>query len=206
MDAFGYSKDYMPDKMRICFGISTGMNDIPTPLTIQKRNENDKKHLIEIINIVKKVIPKNSAQIFDSESNTKKNKKKIRSLGYHYITLKPKRYRSYKRAIFFFSDEYKRKSIRGVKIGENEYFCAKKPEDNEMYYIYFSKDLYDTRMRFKSDRFNREKEKGEKILRKRKREKYPFNDGLIELIPEIQRTIIDMENPYITVIEGFFII
>ncbi|MEM3265266.1 MAG: hypothetical protein QXH07_04855 [Thermoplasmata archaeon] len=51
-------------------------------------------------------------------------------------------------------------------------------------------------IKFKSDRFNREKEKGEKILRKR--EKYPSNDGRIELIPEIQRTIIDMENPYIT--------
>ena len=72
--AFGYSKDHRPDKMQVSFGISTGMNDIPTALTIQKGNESDKKHLIEVINIVKKVIPKNSALIFDSGGNTKKNK------------------------------------------------------------------------------------------------------------------------------------
>ncbi|MEM3786989.1 MAG: hypothetical protein QXZ59_06360 [Nitrososphaeria archaeon] len=46
--------------------------------------------------------------------------------------------------------------------------------------------------------------KGWKILRKR--EKYPYNDGRIELIPEIHKTIIDMENPYIIGIEGFFIL
>ncbi|MEM5819994.1 MAG: hypothetical protein QXO19_03825 [Candidatus Aenigmatarchaeota archaeon] len=61
-------------------------------------------------------------------------------------------------------------------------------------------------MRSKSDRFNKEKEKGEKIFRKRKREKYPSNDEWIELKPQIQRTIIDMENPYITCIERFFIL
>ncbi|MEM4058809.1 MAG: hypothetical protein QXZ12_08860 [Thermoplasmata archaeon] len=44
MSAFSYSKDHRPDKMQISFGISTGMNDIPTALTIQKGNESDKKH------------------------------------------------------------------------------------------------------------------------------------------------------------------
>ncbi|MEM3265365.1 MAG: hypothetical protein QXH07_05375 [Thermoplasmata archaeon] len=80
-------------------------DNIPTVLTIQKGNESDKKPFIEIINIVKKVIPKNSALIFDSEGNTKKNKKKIRSLDYYYITLMPKKFHSYKRAISFFNDE-----------------------------------------------------------------------------------------------------
>ena len=204
--AFGYSKDHRPDKMQVSFGISTGMNDIPTALTIQKGNESDKKHLIEVINIVKKVIPKNSALIFDSGGNTERNKEKIRSLDYHYLTLKPKKVRSYKRAISFFSDEYKRKNIKVVKIGETEYFCAKKPEDDEFYYIYFSKDLYDAQIRSKFDRFNKDKEKGEKILRRRKREKYPSDNGWIELIPELQRTISEIDNPYVTGIEGFFIL
>ena len=202
--AFGHSKDHRPDKMQVSFGIATGMNDIPTALTIQKGNESDKKHLVEVINIVKKVIPKNSTLIFDSGGNTKRNKERIRSLDHHYLTVKPKKVRSYKRAISFFSDEYKGKNIKVVKIGETEYFCAKKPENNEIYYIYFSKDLYDTQIRSKSDRFKRDKEKGEKILKKRK--KYPSNDGWIELIPELQRTLSEIDNPYITGIEGFFIL
>lgn len=204
--AFGYSKDHRPDKMQVSFGISTGMNDIPTALTIQKGNESDKKHLMEVINVVKKVIPKNSALIFDSGGNTKKNKEKIRTMNYHYLTLKPKKVRSYKRSISFFNDEYKGRNIKVVKIGEADYFCAKKHDDNEFHYVYFSKDLYDTQIRSKSDRFTRDKEKGEKILRKRKREKYPSNNGWIELIPEIQGTITDIDNPYITGIEGFFIL
>ena len=93
-----------------------------------------------------------------------------------------------------------------VKIGETEYFCAKKPGDNEIYYIYFSRDLYDTQMGSRSGRFKRKKEKGEKILKKRKKEKYPSNAGWIELIPEIQRTISEIDNPCITGIEGFFIL
>ena len=195
MDRNSVSKDHRPDKMQVSFGICTGMNDISTALTIQKGNESDKKHLMEVVNVVKKVIPKNSALIFDSGGNTKRNKERIRSLNYHYLTFKPKKVRSYKRAIPFFSDEYKGKNIKVVKIGETEYFCAKKPEDVEFHYIYFSKDLYDTQIRSKSDRFKMEKEKGEKILRKSKREKYPSNDGWIELIPELQRTISKIDNP-----------
>jgi hypothetical protein len=204
--AFGYSKDHRPDKMQVSFGISTGMNDIPAALTIQRGNESDKKHLMEVINVVKKVIPENSALIFDSGGNTEKNKEKIRSLNYHYLTLKPKKVRSYKKSISYFSDEYKKRNIQVVKIGETEYFCAKKPENDGIYYIYFSRELYGTQIRSKSDRFERDRKKGEKILRKRKRERYPSEDGWIELIPELQRTISEIDNPYITGIEGFFIL
>ncbi|MGC8630723.1 MAG: hypothetical protein ACP5T1_07060 [Thermoplasmata archaeon] len=45
--------------MQVEFGISTGLNEIPTALTIQKGNMNDKKHMNEILNIVPRVIPKN---------------------------------------------------------------------------------------------------------------------------------------------------
>jgi arginine deiminase len=82
--------------------------------------------MMEIINIVRKVIPENSALIFDSGGNTKKNKERIRSLNYHYLTLKPKKVRNYRRAMSFFNDEYKKKNISVMKIGSSEYFCAKK--------------------------------------------------------------------------------
>ncbi len=41
---FGYSRDKIPDKLQINFGIATGINGIPTALTIQKGNVHDKKH------------------------------------------------------------------------------------------------------------------------------------------------------------------
>jgi len=53
---FGYSRDKRPDRKQITFGISTGMNNIPTALTIQ-RNTHDKKHLMELLKLVSKVIP-----------------------------------------------------------------------------------------------------------------------------------------------------
>ena len=36
--AHGYSRDHRPDKKQVTWGISTGINGIPTALTIQRRN------------------------------------------------------------------------------------------------------------------------------------------------------------------------
>ena len=41
--AYGYSRDRRPDKMQINFGVSTGINGIPTAITIQRGNTQDKK-------------------------------------------------------------------------------------------------------------------------------------------------------------------
>ena len=43
-------------------------------------------------------------------------------------------------------------------------------------------------------------------MKKRRRERIPCDKGWVELIPCIQKTIIDMKNSYITGIEGFFIL
>lgn len=42
LSAFGYSRDKRPDMKQITFGVSTGINDIPCALTIQKGNTQDK--------------------------------------------------------------------------------------------------------------------------------------------------------------------
>ena len=42
---FGYSRDKRPDELQINFGISTGINGIPTALTIQEGNVPDTKHM-----------------------------------------------------------------------------------------------------------------------------------------------------------------
>jgi hypothetical protein len=38
LGAYGYSRDRRPDRRQISFGISTGINDVPCALTIQKGN------------------------------------------------------------------------------------------------------------------------------------------------------------------------
>ena len=74
----GYSRDKKPGKLQVTFGISTGISGVPTALTIQKGNVQDKTHMKSMINIVSKILPKDSLLIFDAGANTKKNKKKIR--------------------------------------------------------------------------------------------------------------------------------
>ena len=67
------------EKNKSPFGISTGINDLPTALTIQKGNVQDKKHFDHIFNVAKKVLDKDSILIFDCGANTKTNKKMVRN-------------------------------------------------------------------------------------------------------------------------------
>ena len=77
LSKLGYSRDHRPDKEQIVFGISTGMNNIPSALTIQKGNVQDKKHFKFMIKTVKRILDKDSILIFDCGGNTKENKEKI---------------------------------------------------------------------------------------------------------------------------------
>jgi len=92
----GYSRDHEPGKKQFTFGICTGMNGIPTALTVQKGNIHDKKHMRVMIRAAKHVLEKNSMLIFDCGGNTKQNKRLIRTLRFHYLTLKPKKVGPYK--------------------------------------------------------------------------------------------------------------
>jgi transposase len=65
MGKLGYSRDGEPGKLQITFGICTGMNDIPTALTIQKGNVQDKKHFRFMLKTAKHVLDENSVLIFD---------------------------------------------------------------------------------------------------------------------------------------------
>ena len=49
----GYSRDHEPGKEQITFGVSIGINNIPTALTIQKGNVQDKKHFKFMLKMVK---------------------------------------------------------------------------------------------------------------------------------------------------------
>lgn len=73
--------------MQINFRVAAGINGIPTAITIQKGNVQDKKHMKQMLKkIVSKVLPENSLLMFDAGANTRKNKHDIREMKYHYLT------------------------------------------------------------------------------------------------------------------------
>ena len=203
---YGHSSEKRPDKKQIKFGISTGINGIPTALTIQKGNTQDKKLMKAVLKIIQKVIPKHSILIYDAGANTKANKRKIRNMGYHYLTLKAKKTNVYKKYINYFRTKHKERKVKNFVMKERHYFCVKKREDDEINYIFFCPELYDEHIKIKEGKFKREKEKGNKLLRKRKTEKVPSDKGWVELIPQLQKTLFTIDNPYINGTEGFFII
>jgi len=204
MGKLGYSRDHRPDKPQINFGISTGINNIPTALTIQYGNVQDKKHMELMLKVVPEVIHKNSMLIFDAGANTKKNKKEIIDLGFQYLTLKPKRVNEYKKHIHYFT-----KNIGGAKhieFNNRYYYGVKKNDGCETLYIFFSPELYKTHITNKERKFERKKKKGNAMLRKRKLQRLPSDKGWVEIIPHIQRTFYELDNPYINGLEGFFIL
>ena len=204
---YGYSRDRRPDKLQINFGISTGINGIPTAITIQRGNVQDKKHMREILKLIPRVIPKGSLLIFDTGANTKPNKEKIRkNMGYHYLTLKAKHVKTYKKYIKYFKGKLEADEVKHFEMNERHYYCVKRKEGDETNYIFFCPELYSTQIKIKEKKFKRQKEKGNKILRKRKTETIPSDKGWVELIPSIQKTLFRMDNPYINGTEGFFIL
>jgi len=203
--SYGYSRDKRLDKLQINFGIITGINGIPTAITIQKGNVQDKKHMREVFRLVSAILPEGSLLIFDTGANTEENKQKIRKRGYHFLTLKAKRVESYKKYLTFFRQHGK--DVVEIVVHDRQYFCVKrKEEDGNVSYIFFSPELYDEQMQIKEEKFERKKQQGNKLLKKRKHPVLPSDEGWVQLIPCLQRTLQDIENPYINGLEGFFIL
>lgn len=203
---FGYSRDKLPGKLQITFGISTGLTGIPSAITIQKGNVQDKKHMKLMIKIVSKVLPKGSILIFDTGANTKKNRQNIRGLKYHYLTLRAKKVGPYKKYINFFNTHLEKDDITHMTVNNRHYSCVKRKEDEKISYIYFCPELYLDQIKAKDRKFERQKEKGNKVLKKRKHQVLPSKQGWVTLLPSLQKTLTSIENPYTTGVEGFFIL
>jgi len=204
----GYSRDHRPDKKQVTWGITTGINGIPTALTIQKGNLQDKTHMREMLKISLKILEKGSLLMYDCGGNSPWVKDKIVENGYNYLTLKAKKVRTYKKHIKDFATE-----CHAIKIGEKEYLAVKRKSDrreNEWFYIFFSKELCEDQLRKKESKFRKRMTKGDELAKKARKHKaiqlFPSKLGWIGLYPEIQQTIGIIENPYITGIEGFFIL
>jgi len=202
----GYSRDHEPGKEQITFGISTGINSIPTGLTIQKGNVQDKKHFKFMLKTVKHLLKEGSLLIFDCGGNTEKNKEKIKKLKFNYLTLKPKKKKTYKKFIGIFKNSKKQAfSLNGI-----EYKSVKVKEGNEFEYIFYSRELYKDQTTNRDKKFKRELEKNEPKLIKIKKGKiigsYISKDGYILAKGSIQKSLAEINNPFITGLEGYFIL
>jgi transposase len=206
LGALGYSRDKKPGKEQLTFGVSIGRNNIPSALTIQRGNVQDKKHFRFMLNTVKKILDEGSVLIFDCGGNTKKNKEKIRKLKFHYLTLKAKKKKSYAKYLQLFNGW--KKEIIAYK--NKKYKCMKVIEGDEVKYIFYSKKLYKDQIRKRQKQFRKELEKNEGKLSKTKKgralDTLISREGYIIAKGSLQKTLGNIENPFITGLEGYFIL
>src|SRR3989338_3198226 len=127
--ALGYSRDSQPGKKQLTFGISTGMNGIPSALTVQKGNVQDKDHMNFMLKVVGKVLEKGSLVIFDCGGNTEDNKAKILLMELNYLTLKQR----YKGVYQKYVELYKSSPKEVFYIKDIKYKCVKVKDENIKY-------------------------------------------------------------------------
>ena len=204
--AFGYSRDNQPGKKQLTFGVSTGINGIPTALTIQDGNVQDKAHFRFMLKTSEAVLPENSLLIFDTGGNTKENKRLVREKKFHYLTLKAKKIGVYKKAIEIFNNGTKGEVI----INEISYSCVKYKKDGEWNYVFFSEKLKNEQLALKERKFKRELEKNKPILKKTKIGKdideFLTEEGTVTTKGILQTRLDEIKNPYLNGLEGFFIL
>lgn len=206
LGTFGYSRDGQPGKKQLTFGICTGINGIPSALTIQKGNVQDKAHFRFMLKTCEAVLEKNSLLIFDCGGNTRQNKKDIRTKEYHYLTLKPKKVSVYKK----FIEQYKNGQKIEVTINAVTYSCAKIKVGEEFNYVFFCENLKQDHLALKERKFKREIEKNKGVLKKTKTgreiDEYQTEEGVVTTTGHLQKTLASIENPRINGLEGFFIL
>jgi transposase len=204
----GYSRDHRPGRLQLTFGISVGLNNIPTMLTIQKGNVQDKPHMRAIIQLCSKILPEESLLVFDCGGNTRENKKRIRELKLHYLTLKAKKKGPYKKEIEIYHAG-KENQVSFV-LKDQRYSCVKYRSDDETRYIFFSDTLEHDQLTIKSNKFEKDLEQGKTLLKKVEKGKdlgqYIAPDGWIIARGHLQKTLNEIPNPHVTGIEGYFVL
>lgn len=204
--ALGYSRDHEPGKKQLTIGVSTGINSIPTALTIQNGNVQDKKHFQFMLKTSEAVLPEGSLLIFDTGGNTKENKHQVCEKKFHYLTLKAKKIVTYKKAIEYFNNGKK----VNVIINNISYDCVTYKIDDETNFVFFSEKLKDEQLALKERKFKRELEKNKSILKKTKTGKeideFLTQEGVVTTKGILQTTLDEVKNPYLNSLEGFFIL
>lgn len=206
LGALGYSRDHRPGKKQIVFGIATGMNGIPSAITIQKGNVQDKTHFKSLFLTAKKILAIGSMIIFDCGANTNKNKEMITKALMNYLTLVAKNKKLYRKYLRIFKEN--KKEI--FTSNEVRYKCVKISEGNRYKYIYYSKRARKEQLKKKAKKFAKELAKNDsKILSKVKKgksfAKFQTSKGIVYAKGEIQKQF-GLVNPFITGLEGYFIL
>jgi len=203
---YGYSRDDLPGKKQFVFGISTGINGIPTALTIQKGNVSDKEHFPFMLRTAGAVLEPNSMLIFDCGANTRKNKRTIRKMGFHYLTLKQKKRGPYRAAI----SEFRNMERPSFHLNDRTYQYAKFVRDDGIHYVYYSDELRRDQLGIKSSKLAKELKKNEPLLKRTMAGKpigeYPCKEGIIIARGSLQKLFDEEYNPHITGLEGYFIL
>ncbi len=203
---FGYSRDDKSGKRQIVFGISTGINGVPSALTVQRGNVVDKKHFPFMLRTASAVLEPNSLLIFDCGANTKANKAKIRKMGFHYLTLRQKKRGPYREAIA----QFQVSPHVPVVLNERKYECAKLVTDQGVQYIFYSVQLREEQLAIKASKFRKTVERNDPLLKRMKRGKplaeYPCREGTIVAKGSLQQNLEGEVNPEVTGIEGYFIL
>ena len=206
LGALGYSRDHRPGKKQIVFGISTGMNGIPSALTIQKGNVQDKTHFKSLFLTAKKILEIGSMIIFDCGANTNKNKEMIIKSLMNYLTLVQKNKKLYRKYLNFYKTNKKEIfTSNGVK-----YKCVKISENNVFKYIFYSKKARKEQLKKKAKKFAKEIAKNDseilsKVNKGKSFAKFQTSKGIVYAKGEIQKQF-GIVNPFITGLEGFFIL
>lgn len=203
---YGYSRDGQSNKKQMTFGICTGINGIPSALTIQKGNVQDKAHFRFMLKASEAVLEKDSLLVFDTGGNTKENKKLVLEKGFHYLTLKAKKIGPYKKAIAQYNQGVK----TNIEINKVKYFCVKSKIENETNYIFFSEKLMMEQLAHKERKFKQILEKNKIVLKKTKEGKdineFFTEEGVVTTKGSLQTTLTEIINPNINGLEGFFIL
>ena len=205
MGKLGYSRDGQPGKKQLTFGISVGLNGVPSALTIQKGNVADKKHMAKMICVCSKILLPKSLLTFDCGGNTRKIKEKIIQLKLNYLTLKAKHKGAYAPLLKIFHSSEK----QSVECNGVPYSCVKTKTDEEMEYVFYSQKLFNDQMRKKAKKFAKALETGDKLLKKVRRKK-PLNqsicpEGWIVAEGRLQKALV-LQNPFVTGLEGYFVL
>jgi len=207
LGARGYSRDHVPQKKQLTFGISTGLNGIPTALTIQKGNVQDRKHIKLMLKAAKAILEAESLLIFDCGANSKKNKREILELGFNYFTLMAKKVGPYRNMIELFLASDDRIEFM---MNDRHYTCVKVQFGEETKYIFHSEQLKEEQLRIKNQKFQREIERNDPILKRTLKGKplgqYPCKKGTVISKGILQQVIDEVPNPHINGLEGFFIL
>src|SRR3989338_176361 len=127
-------------------------------------------------------------------------------LKMNYLILKAKQRNTYRKYISLFEQQAK----FGFVINGKIYLYTKTKSENEYQYIFFSPDLKRDQIRKRNNKFQRDLAKGDKILSKINKGK-PIGEhisrmGNIILKGEVQTSLSEIVNPYITGLEGYFIL